>query len=580
MVDVLACPGKHLCSGRRRDAGSRRPGDANEHVSRRFCAQNAAHSIKSEMTSQPGVVKEEGREGIDDNLQDFSPGSKKPITKECYNPKSPVKSPRMVERLWRQDREAPRKPGLIEFQSGLKEDESLDDLTDDEQCFSPDRNSNKPITNLYPMQMLEGTSGVYLLAHKDTGVGVAVFKPFDEENFPQEATSWAVSRGTGYSRERAAYVVSDQVLEGISEVPKTVIATVKFDGWPGSGEKMGSLQVFVPEASDMSDRGPANIPVEEVQKVGILDILLFNMDRHEGNLLLQNESDSLSLVPIDHGLCLPEIISAEKGPNHELLKSIYFVWQNWPQARQPFSEPLRRLLDRQLASDFLRQFVGKLRTDMDRQTLTCAALTTLKIGALVLRDSVRAGLSLSEIAQLVSTKLPEILQASWEQARKAIKTAASEVGKDQHKGKVSEDDNATSNAMVPVGRRQQLAAEEEEQLYLWWETELLSSLEVLLRAEMCSRMSKSAGARDDAQEHISEGAGCLLSRLEQDAAREKVLLPQYDSGQDVLEGHVDVVPNARFELLSVDAGAKKRLRSPVSLAESAGETLLPCLLGR
>lgn len=142
----------------------------------------------------------------------------------------------------------------------------------EEDCFSPQRRSASDsapttpriISNLHPTQILEGTSGVYLLTN-DKGVGVAVFKPLDEENLPAEASDWAVSNGMGYFRERAAFVVSDEILEGYSGVPTTVIATVKHEGWAG-GEKRGSLQRFVPASSDMCDLGPANIPAQEVQK--------------------------------------------------------------------------------------------------------------------------------------------------------------------------------------------------------------------------------------------------------------------------------------------------------------------------
>jgi len=45
-------------------------------------------------------------------------------------------------------------------------------------------------------------------------VGVAVFKPLDEEKLPQEASTWSVTNGMAYFRERAAYVVSDEI-EGV-----------------------------------------------------------------------------------------------------------------------------------------------------------------------------------------------------------------------------------------------------------------------------------------------------------------------------------------------------------------------------
>ena len=405
-----------------------------------------------------------------------------------------------------------------------------------EECFSPERIRNERevpriISNLYPTQKLEGTSGVYLLTD-DKGVGVAVFKPFDEENLPEEASTWAVSNGQGYFRERAAFVVSDEILEGYSGVPTTVIATVRHEGWKG-GEKRGSLQRFVPASSDMSDRGPQNIPAEQVHKVGILDILLFNMDRHEGNLLLCGNAspragDSLSLVPIDHGLCLPEIVSQHDGPNYELLRSIYFVWQNWPQARQPFSDSVRRLLDRQLADDLFRNVVGNLMEDMGRNALTCGALTTLKIGAMVLRHSVKAGLNLSEIADLVQTALPGVLQASWEEAGKIIKakvesekiSAAHKSDKDgetkalrqlpaKEDGERKEAASPAARALVLYGEKLplsqctsgvNLSVEEDDKVYPVWEALLLRDLEmrlcVLLKATNAAA-SKADGNEED-----------------------------------------------------------------------------------
>ena len=74
---------------------------------------------------------------------------------------------------------------------------------------------------------------------------------------------WSVTNGMAYFHERAPYVVSDEIHEGDSGVPTTVIVTVRHEGWAG-GEKRGSLQGFVPESTDMSDMGSANIPAEEV----------------------------------------------------------------------------------------------------------------------------------------------------------------------------------------------------------------------------------------------------------------------------------------------------------------------------
>ena len=73
-----------------------------------------------------------------------------------------------------------------------------------------------------------------------------------------------------------------------------------------------------------------------MQRIGILDLRLFNTDRHAGNMLVRRpRSPSLArldgaallelqgaceLIPIDHGFALPEA-----------LEPPYFEWQHWPQ---------------------------------------------------------------------------------------------------------------------------------------------------------------------------------------------------------------------------------------------------------
>lgn len=72
-------------------------------------------------------------------------------------------------------------------------------------------------------------------------------------------------------------------------------------------------------------------PVADVHRIGILDIRLFNTDRHAGNLLVKVSKapkpaaynwleKEYSLIPIDHGFCLPEA-----------LEPPYFEWLHWPQ---------------------------------------------------------------------------------------------------------------------------------------------------------------------------------------------------------------------------------------------------------
>ena len=52
--------------------------------------------------------------------------------------------------------------------------------------------------------------------------------------------------------------------------------------------------------------------VEEVHKIAILDIRILNDDRNDENILLKRESNDekkFQLIPIDHGLSLPDTFS-------------------------------------------------------------------------------------------------------------------------------------------------------------------------------------------------------------------------------------------------------------------------------
>lgn len=82
--------------------------------------------------------------------------------------------------------------------------------------------------------------------------------------------------------------------------------------------------------------GASRFSARDVHRIGILDLRLFNTDRHSGNilvgptpsasatdmrsLLVDSRASAYRLVPIDHGFCLPEA-----------LEPPYFEWLHWPQ---------------------------------------------------------------------------------------------------------------------------------------------------------------------------------------------------------------------------------------------------------
>lgn len=102
--------------------------------------------------------------------------------------------------------------------------------------------------------------------------------------------------------------------------------------------KIGSLQQFVAHDCDTSEIGTSMFSLQDVHRIAILDIRLFNTDRHAGNILVQRPAGDTSrlsararlnqpqcrLLPIDHGFCLPEA-----------LEPPFFEWLHWPQVHQP-----------------------------------------------------------------------------------------------------------------------------------------------------------------------------------------------------------------------------------------------------
>uniref|UniRef100_A0A3B0NDV7 Phosphatidylinositol 3- and 4-kinase, putative n=1 Tax=Theileria annulata TaxID=5874 RepID=A0A3B0NDV7_THEAN len=134
--------------------------------------------------------------------------------------------------------------------------------------------------------------------------------------------------------------------------------------------KIGSLQEFVVSRGTSGNYNYNFFSVEDVHKIAILDIRLLNLDRNDCNILVTNvpqstgetnpygnmpygesvsdgryqvngdgaencspnhqkiKDEKYKLVPIDHGLILPDIID---------ICDLDWVWYEWPQCKVPFS---------------------------------------------------------------------------------------------------------------------------------------------------------------------------------------------------------------------------------------------------
>lgn len=121
---------------------------------------------------------------------------------------------------------------------------------------------------------------------KDDGNGV--FKPVKGER-------GVAKKGTGYKRERAAYLVD--LFLGFGIVPPTVIRTIK--------GKVGSLQEFIPDAKercyvdfDEFSTDDEERFAERSSMMELFDVMISNTDRRDANWLVDKDE---KLWAIDHG---------------------------------------------------------------------------------------------------------------------------------------------------------------------------------------------------------------------------------------------------------------------------------------
>lgn len=199
---------------------------------------------------------------------------------------------------------------------------------------------------LSPQLTFDGTAGTYLLRDQNRNI-MGVFKPIDEEayapnnprgfvgDFGQKSLRNGVLSGEGVIREVASYLMDHK---HFSCVPPTIFAEVMHpsfnwtisqetdsSNWvstskeyqnvitslvdPSSSEgcsdstktgtkgakpsskklglKYGSLQYFVRADDTASNYSYDLFSVDEVHKIGVLDLRIFNLDRNDGNILVR-----------------------------------------------------------------------------------------------------------------------------------------------------------------------------------------------------------------------------------------------------------------------------------------------------
>lgn len=260
-----------------------------------------------------------------------------------------------------------------------------------------------------PVPVSSGLGGAYILRNEN-GVNIAVVKPLDEEPFACNNPKGFVGRMMGQPglkrsvrigetgiRELAAYLLDYGGFVGVPPTALVEISHVGFHvnnscGIPTALCKIASLQSYVDHDCDAGELGPSCFSVTAVHRVGIFDIRVLNIDRHAGNLLVKKkqrhgscDGGAVELVPIDHGLCLPE-----------WLDDPYFEWLHWPQASIPFSETELEYvanLDPFKDAELLRSEVPAIREASIRILILCT---------IFLKKAVAFGHCLADIGEMMT----------------------------------------------------------------------------------------------------------------------------------------------------------------------------------
>lgn len=240
------------------------------------------------------------------------------------------------------------------------------------------------------------------------GARTGVFKPFDEEcpradgagfvPVGDESTLRAGVRvGDAWRKEIAAYRLDHDHLAG---VPHTRAHSARV----GSARslKYGSLQAFARNDGAADDFGSSRFEGRDVRAIALLDMRMYNLDRHGGNMLAVRNAtgadSSISLVPIDHGLSLPD---------YDRLGEAVFDWMDLEQTKVPLSAPLR-------------EYVAALSPSHDAAILRSLGLReesilTNTLCTEVVKRCVEEGMNLHDIGALISREMVSNVPAHIEQ---------------------------------------------------------------------------------------------------------------------------------------------------------------------
>ena len=283
--------------------------------------------------------------------------------------------------------------------------------------------------------------------------------------------------GEGYLRETASYILDYQNFCSVPPTAMVHLEHDAFQyprdqkGQKNMFPKLGSLQQFVPSGDTFEDIGHSMVGVLELQKIALLDMRLLNCDRNASNMLAIRKpasrgssnrkvsdiprkysrssslgtaseggssygdteidmdvfldsapapyssrySDLYSLVPIDHGYCLP---------SHLRIDELDWAWFHCPHVAVEVQPEIRAYVN-SLDIDALLE-------DLTRQVqISPDCLFLLRVAHAVIKEGIAAGLTLRDIAAIIArteedvpSPLENAIAAAEDNAQRTIEARA------------------------------------------------------------------------------------------------------------------------------------------------------------
>ena len=156
--------------------------------------------------------------------------------------------------------------------------------------------------------------------------------------------------------------------------------------------------------------------VSNIQGIAALDLILRNLDRHGGNLLIDDKNEGIA---IDHSLSLNEI-TCKRTAALDKFRGRQAIWYDLPKAKELFSSELRNWI-KQLDTEEVSQMLTTLGLNEKSVRATMASIELIK-------KSAELGLSIDKITDTIFDKHQDC--AFHKAENRAFHRAQTEVNKD------------------------------------------------------------------------------------------------------------------------------------------------------